>query len=74
MLQIRYDGMMPVKAACHEITVGGVLKREDGKFCLHELRVQGRSKTMHQGKSAGEKSEMGVTLEIIHRLVTIKGR
>lgn len=55
--------------------VGDVTKRKDGKFCLPELCVQGSSevsKRTHQGKTAGEKSEMGVTLEIIHGLVTVQ--
>lgn len=72
-----HHGTTSEKTACHEITVGDVTKREDGKFCLHELCVQGSSeasKRIHQGKTAGEKSEMGVTLEIIHGLVTIEGR
>ena len=52
-------------------------KERGGKFCLHELCVQGSSeasKRTHQGKMAGKKSKMGVTLEIIHGLVTIEGR
>lgn len=72
-----HHGMMSEKTAWREITVGDVTKREDGKFCLHELCAQGSgeaSKRIHQGKTAGEKSEMGVTLEIIHGLVTIEGR
>ena len=64
VLQIRNDVIMARcwKTARHDITVGDDTKREDGKFCLHELRVWGSSevsKRAHQGKTAGEKVRDG---------------
>lgn len=55
---------MSEKTACHEIRAGDATQREDGKFCLHALYVQGSSevsKRTHEGKTTEEKSEMGVT-------------
>lgn len=70
MLQIRNDVVICIpwdySSWCH--------KERGCKVCLCVQGSSEASKRTHQGKTAGEKSEMGVTLEIIHELVTIEGR